>query len=47
MSDNLINIENLTFGYGKELLHKGINMQFQKGKVSQLWAGVEAVKLLF
>ena len=39
MSDNLINIKNLTFGYGKELLHKGINMEFQRGKVSAIMGG--------
>ena len=39
MSENLINIENLTFGYGKELLHKGINMEFQRGKVSAIMGG--------
>jgi phospholipid/cholesterol/gamma-HCH transport system ATP-binding protein len=39
MSDNLINIQNLTFGYGKELLHKGINMGFQRGKVSAIMGG--------
>ena len=39
MSDNLINIQNLTFGYGSELLHKGINMEFQRGKVSAIMCG--------
>ena len=39
MSDNLITIENLTFGYGTEILHKGINMEFQRGKVSAIMGG--------
>ena len=39
MSDKLISIENLSFGYGKRLLHKDINMQFNRGKVSAIMGG--------
>jgi len=39
MSDNLISIENLSFGFGKTLLHKDINMQFSRGKVSAIMGG--------
>jgi len=39
MTDNVIKIQNLTFGYGNELLHKGINMNFKKGKVSAIMGG--------
>ena len=39
MSDNIIKIQDLTFGYGNELLHKGINMNFKKGKVSAIMGG--------
>ncbi|MBL6728531.1 MAG: ABC transporter ATP-binding protein [Methylophilaceae bacterium] len=39
MTDNLISIENVSFGYGKTLLHKDINMQFSRGKVSAIMGG--------
>ena len=39
MSDKLISIENLSFGYDKKLLHKDINMQFNRGKVSAIMGG--------
>jgi phospholipid/cholesterol/gamma-HCH transport system ATP-binding protein len=39
MIDKLISIENLSFGYGKKLLHKDINMQFNRGKVSAIMGG--------
>ena len=39
MSDKLISIENLSFGYGKKLLHEDINMQFNRGKVSAIMGG--------
>jgi len=39
MSDKLISIEKLSFGYGKKLLHKDINMQFNRGKVSAIMGG--------
>ena len=39
MSDKLISIKNLSFGYGKKLLHKDINMQFNRGKVSAIMGG--------
>ena len=39
MSDKLISIENLSFGYEKKLLHKDINMQFSRGKVSAIMGG--------
>ena len=39
MEENLISINKLSFGYGKELLHKDINMQFNRGKVSAIMGG--------
>ena len=39
MDENLISINKLSFGYGKELLHKDINMQFNRGKVSAIMGG--------
>ena len=39
MDENLISINNLSFGYGKDLLHKDINMQFNRGKVSAIMGG--------
>ena len=39
MEENLISINNLSFGYGKGLLHKDINMQFNRGKVSAIMGG--------
>ena len=39
MTEDLISIENLSFGFGKKLLHKNINMQFRRGKVSAIMGG--------
>ena len=39
MSDNIISIKDLRFGYGNRELHKGINMQFTRGKVSAIMGG--------
>ena len=39
MSDNIISIKDLRFGYGNRELHKGINMQFPRGKVSAIMGG--------
>ena len=39
MDENLISINKLSFGYGKEILHKDINMQFNRGKVSAIMGG--------
>lgn len=35
----LISINNLSFSYGSSLLHKDINMQFGRGKVSAIMGG--------
>jgi len=44
MTDNIVEIDNLSFGYSGRMLHKGINMSFPRGKVvaimgrtSRLW----------
>ncbi len=39
MKKNLVSIENLSFDYGKESLHKDINMKFARGKVSAIMGG--------
>ena len=39
MQKNLVSIENLSFDYGKESLHKDINMKFARGKVSAIMGG--------
>jgi phospholipid/cholesterol/gamma-HCH transport system ATP-binding protein len=39
MSDNIVEINNLSFGYGGQLLHKGINMAFPRGKVVAIMGG--------
>ena len=39
MSDNIVEINNLSFGYKGRLLHKGINMSFQRGKVVAIMGG--------
>ncbi len=33
MTDNIVEINNLSFAYNSRLLHKGINMRFPRGKV--------------
>ncbi|OAM51736.1 ABC transporter ATP-binding protein [Methylovorus sp. MM2] len=39
MSDNIVEIDNLSFGYKGRLLHKGINMSFARGKVIAIMGG--------
>lgn len=39
MSDNIVEIDNLSFGYKSRLLHKGINMSFPRGKVVAIMGG--------
>lgn len=39
MADNIVEINNLSFGYKNRLLHKGINMQFPRGKVIAIMGG--------
>jgi phospholipid/cholesterol/gamma-HCH transport system ATP-binding protein len=39
MSDNIVEIDNLSFGYKGQLLHKGINMVFPRGKVVAIMGG--------
>ena len=39
MSNSIISIKDLNFGYGNHLLHKGIDMEFPRGKVSAIMGG--------
>lgn len=39
MTQNIVEIDNLSFGYGGKLLHKGITMSFPKGKVVAIMGG--------
>lgn len=39
MSDNIVEIDNLSFGYKNRVLHKGINMSFARGKVIAIMGG--------
>lgn len=39
MQDNIVEIENLSFGYPGRLLHRNINMQFPKNKVIAIMGG--------
>lgn len=39
MTDNIVEIDNLSFGYKGRLLHKGINMVFPRGKVVAIMGG--------
>ncbi len=39
MTDNIVEIDNLSFGYKGRLLHKGINMSFARGKVIAIMGG--------
>lgn len=39
MSDNIVEINNLSFSYNKRLLHQGINMSFPRGKVVAIMGG--------
>ncbi len=38
-NQNIVEIDNLSFGYKKILLHKGINMSFARGKVTAIMGG--------
>lgn len=39
MTDKIVEIDNLSFGYGNRLLHKGINMSFARGQVVAIMGG--------
>jgi phospholipid/cholesterol/gamma-HCH transport system ATP-binding protein len=39
MTDNIVEIDNLSFGYKGRLLHKGINMSFPRGKIVAIMGG--------
>ncbi|MDR2219606.1 MAG: ABC transporter ATP-binding protein [Methylobacillus sp.] len=39
MTDNIVEINNLSFGYGHRHLHKGVNMKFPRGKVVAIMGG--------
>jgi phospholipid/cholesterol/gamma-HCH transport system ATP-binding protein len=39
MTDNIVEINNLSFGYKGRLLHKGIDMSFPRGKVIAIMGG--------
>lgn len=39
MSDNIVEIDNLSFGYRNRILHHGINMKFPRGKVVAIMGG--------
>ncbi|MDR2875035.1 MAG: ABC transporter ATP-binding protein [Methylobacillus sp.] len=39
MTENIVEINNLSFGYGSRRLHKGINMKFPRGKVVAIMGG--------
>jgi phospholipid/cholesterol/gamma-HCH transport system ATP-binding protein len=39
MTTNIVEIDNLSFGYKGKLLHKGINMLFPRGKVVAIMGG--------
>ena len=39
MTDNIVEIDNLSFGYKGRLLHRGINMSFPRGKVIAIMGG--------
>lgn len=39
MTQNIVEIDNLSFGYKRALLHKGINMSFARGKVTAIMGG--------
>lgn len=39
MTTNIVEIDNLSFGYKGKLLHKGINMVFPRGKVVAIMGG--------
>ena len=39
MTSNIVEIDNLSFGYKGRLLHKNINMVFPRGKVVAIMGG--------
>ncbi|MEE9331646.1 MAG: ABC transporter ATP-binding protein [Methylophilaceae bacterium] len=39
MTQNIVEIDNLSFGYKNRMLHKGINMAFPRGKVVAIMGG--------
>lgn len=39
MTSNIVEIDNLSFGYKSRMLHKGINMVFPRGKVIAIMGG--------
>lgn len=39
MTESIVEINNLSFGYGSRVLHKDINMRFQRGKVVAIMGG--------
>jgi phospholipid/cholesterol/gamma-HCH transport system ATP-binding protein len=39
VNDTIVEIDNLSFSYGKRLLHQGINMRFPRGKVVAIMGG--------
>jgi phospholipid/cholesterol/gamma-HCH transport system ATP-binding protein len=39
MTDNIVEIDNLSFSYNNRLLHQGINMRFPRGKVVAIMGG--------
>jgi len=39
MTQSIVEIDNLSFGYKNNLLHKGINMSFARGKVTAIMGG--------
>lgn len=39
MTDNIVEISDLSFSYNSRLLHKGINMRFPRGKVVAIMGG--------
>ena len=51
MTDNIVEINNLSFGYKGRQLHKGINMSFARGKVIAIMrgsgSGMRTVRRLF
>ena len=39
MTQNIVEIDNLSFGYKNRMLHKGITMAFPRGKVVAIMGG--------
>ena len=44
---NIVEIENLSFGYDNRMLHKDINMVFPMAKSQLLWVEAVVAKRLF